>query len=475
MRQGFVIVVCLAVCLGIAPAALAQEPPPAVLAALADLNARLGTTLTLDDLDFWTWEQRSFPDTGLGCPQPGKTYAPIATSAYVVRFTLGGERYEYRVSAHDVILCTPGSEPTATPAAVTPTLTPTAAAPTPQPTPTRAPDAPITAENAAQVELLAAIAWEQPIQQIAFLPAPFQDAVAVFAETGALVYVGAADPMTPFPIGHVDRPTLRVALAPGEGDTVSMVTAEADPANPGAITIWVWALVPGDPPELSERFGFQLPIPAPNGLIFSPDGQRMAISGGSLQGFDPDVPNAVWVWDVASGVQIATLPHVAAVSDVAFSPDGATLAAASIDDSVRLWSVEDQAQIGVLATPTSFRVGQSLAFSPDGILLAVGGEDGTVQVWDVPGEVELTTLRAYDDGPVRYVAFSPDGSLLVTGGSTLRDSALNVGLQLWDSVAGERLAALAEHDEPVTGLAFAQDGLRLLSAGEQTWWVWGVP
>ncbi len=109
----------VALWIGLVPAVYAQQqPPPVVQDALAALSTQLGTTLTISDLTSWTWEQRNFPDTSLGCPRQGTTYAPIATSGYIVTLVYNGVQYDYRVSANRqvVFLCTPsGGAPGGTP------------------------------------------------------------------------------------------------------------------------------------------------------------------------------------------------------------------------------------------------------------------------------------------------------------------------------------------------------------------------
>jgi hypothetical protein len=106
--------------IGLVPAVFAQqEPPPVVQAALAALSAQVGTTLSISDVTSWTWEQRNFPDTSLGCPRQNTTYAQIATSGYIVTFVYNGAFYDYRVSADRLVvfLCTPsGGAPGGTPA-----------------------------------------------------------------------------------------------------------------------------------------------------------------------------------------------------------------------------------------------------------------------------------------------------------------------------------------------------------------------
>jgi WD40 repeat protein len=74
--------------------------------------------------------------------------------------------------------------------------------------------------------------------------------------------------------------------------------------------------------------------------------------------------------------------HANAVSSVAFSPDGKTLATGSLDDTVQLWDIATRQQIGDPLTGNSGEV-KSVAFSPDGKTLATGSADHTVRLWDV--------------------------------------------------------------------------------------------
>jgi WD40 repeat protein len=183
-------------------------------------------------------------------------------------------------------------------------------------------------------------------------------------------------------------------------------------------------------------------------VAFSPDGARLATADGA---------GAVLVRALADpGAAASRLAgHAGPVQHLAFSPDGALLAAAGRDGSVRLWRVA-RAGAGaerVLNGHTAEIRG--LAFSPDGAYLATASRDGTARVWSVPdGRVHAV----YEHGaPVLALAFAPAGALLATAAS---DGAV----RRWDLRTGaeQRLGA---HDEAAESLAFSPDGALLASGG----------
>jgi WD40 repeat protein len=127
--------------------------------------------------------------------------------------------------------------------------------------------------------------------------------------------------------------------------------------------------------------------PAPQSLVFSPDGKAMA--GGSF--------NSVHIWAAATGTELIRLQASGNLfSAPVFSPDGRLLAAAEWNQQVEktsicLWEMAS----GTVRSRFEGHRGliQSLAFSSDGRTLASASHDTTVLVWDIAGNRIPTKAR----------------------------------------------------------------------------------
>ena len=84
--------VCVLTCLLLLSLGVAQERPE-VTNAINDLADRLAVPagqIELGDLQETTW-----PDTSLGCPQPGMMYAQVLVPGYRILLRVGGQEFEY--------------------------------------------------------------------------------------------------------------------------------------------------------------------------------------------------------------------------------------------------------------------------------------------------------------------------------------------------------------------------------------------
>ncbi len=146
--------------------------------------------------------------------------------------------------------------------------------------------------------------------------------------------------------------------------TSRLPVGRADPDVP-RLDIWDW-----------ERGEIVRTIDAPaERAFFAPTGDRIATTTNVPAGDSAIVD----IWDPATGERTATLAHAGGVRDVAFAPEGATLATVGTDATVRLWDSETGAPISALTGHRGFVT--SVAFSADGSELASVSADGTVRVW----------------------------------------------------------------------------------------------
>jgi WD40 repeat protein len=194
----------------------------------------------------------------------------------------------------------------------------------------------------------------------------------------------------------------------------------------------------------------------PSSAAFSMDGKVLAVMG-------PD--NRVHVWDPAARKELRAwaLPP-AGWTAVALSPDLKTAALLGQDQSLRLWDLGPARRARhLLGTPPKGNAKQpamlrELAFSPDGRTLAAGGTRGGtvfVRLWDVPTGRELPAVTG-PAGGVSALAFSTDGKLLAVGGGQ--------ELCLYDRATGKEVRRVPAARAGASSSAFAPGG-KLLAVG----------
>ncbi len=150
--------------------------------------------------------------------------------------------------------------------------------------------------------------------------------------------------------------------------------------------------------------------------------------------------------------------HEDVVKSVTFSPDGKTIATASNDKTIKLWSRDGK----YIRTFRGHRGAvNSVAFSPDGKTIASGSADKTVKIWSLDGK-EIQTFSGGDE--VNSVAFSPDGRAIASGynGGSVR---------IW-SLDGKENKTLIGHSDRVTSVAFSRDGEIASASWDKTVRLW---
>ncbi|HZN41174.1 MAG TPA: protein kinase [Planctomycetota bacterium] len=226
-------------------------------------------------------------------------------------------------------------------------------------------------------------------------------------------------------------------------------------------------------------------------LRFAPNGEHLAVA------FREE--KSLRICDVASGkLGDAMLgQREAALTSIAWSPDGTTIASGSEDRKVRLWDTKKNEAIG---TPWEHPAAvTAVTFSADGKRVAAGTRDGSVHVSEVPSGKSLLVIPS-DNKAVLALAFAPEGGALAVGyheggirifaadqkvarlavghsitvnalrylpdGSRLVSGAVDNTVRLWDAATGRLVLSLRDHGRPVTGVAARGSPARVVSASE---------
>jgi WD40 repeat protein len=184
-------------------------------------------------------------------------------------------------------------------------------------------------------------------------------------------------------------------------------------------------------------------------LAFSPDGATLAAVSNH---------GVATVWEVSSRLLRYESFFAGRGGNIAFTPDGRTLATAGPGGGVAFWNMETGGSSGRIG---GFSASTDLAFSADGKLVAFA-ETGSgylrAQVWDVAKRSRVAELSGGDEGDALAVALSPDGRIVALGG-------YGRAVRLWHVRSGKLLHALDVGG--AEALEFSRDGRILaVSSGD---------
>jgi cytochrome c len=208
-----------------------------------------------------------------------------------------------------------------------------------------------------------------------------------------------------------------------------MVTAGAD------ARIAVWTAGRQQPDRIFE--GHHGPIVA---LAVSPDGARLASASWD---------HTVRLWSLAGGAPRVLEGHTQNVNGVAFAPEGKSLVSVGYDRKLRVWPLAG----GAPATITLPSPLNAVAIAPDGEI-ATGGADGRLRF--VTRESKEAGEVQAGSTPVTALAISPDGTLI---------AAAEIGGTVAVVNRKARIVArtLVGSGSPVWSVAFLPDNTTLLT------------
>jgi hypothetical protein len=247
-----------------------------------------------------------------------------------------------------------------------------------------------------------------------------------FSPDGKLAAVGSADDtlsLWDVTTGREIKPRL-----PQEQTVVCVAFAPDGQVVAGGSfsgTVKVWEI--GSGKELLTLKGGERVATA---IAFGPSGRQLAAGTGD---------GSVRVWDARTGALFADLAgHQGPVSTLAFAPAGGhppqrvVLATGGEDGTIRLWDAADWKRKPEILSARLGSVTQ-LAFSPDGKTLATAHSRDAITLWNVALRKEVAILRS-DEFELTRVAFSPDGETLAAGSVTGK-------VRFWETAPAEAIAA----------------------------------
>jgi WD40 repeat protein len=209
------------------------------------------------------------------------------------------------------------------------------------------------------------------------------------------------------------------------------VTTAAD----GTARLWRFPLTP--PRTLTG------PTELVNAVTLSPDGKIVAAASAD---------QTVRLYDLAAGTQLRQIVAQGGVmTALDFSRDGTTVAAGNAAGSILFRKTADGAD--QLSVTGHDGVVNALSFRAEGKQIASAGADGTIRVWSLP---QPAVPLAGHTMPVQAAATTADGKLIAT-------AAADNSIRLWAPAGGAATATLAGHAQPVHSISFRPDGLEAAS------------
>ncbi|KAF8962809.1 guanine nucleotide-binding protein subunit beta 1 [Entomortierella lignicola] len=167
------------------------------------------------------------------------------------------------------------------------------------------------------------------------------------------------------------------------------------------------------------------------------------------------------LWDLDAGVKLMEFnDHTGDVISISISPDQRVFVSGACDATSKVWDIRTARCVQTFTGHESDI--NSVQFFPSGDAFATGSDDASCRLFDLRADREMN-IYTHDNilCGVTSVAFSISGRLLFSG---YDDYNCNV----WDTLRGERVGVLMGHDNRVSCLGVASDGMAMCTGSWDT-------
>ena len=190
---------------------------------------------------------------------------------------------------------------------------------------------------------------------------------------------------------------------------------------------------------------------------YSADGKWLAIAGGD---------RIIRVYD-ATTYELKHLlkGHQSLVFDLSFAKDPNILVSASWDGTIRTWDIGKETWTAAIkfdkVSPYIVR------FSPHDLYILSGDLDKNVDFWETDTKAKFRTLIGHNE-PISSLAFSEDGEKLLT-------ASWDGKIKLWHTLTGMQLAKYNDKGAPVYIVKFSSDNQQIISGdGDRKIKFWNI-
>ncbi|KAI8388795.1 G-protein beta subunit [Radiomyces spectabilis] len=160
------------------------------------------------------------------------------------------------------------------------------------------------------------------------------------------------------------------------------------------------------------------------------------------------------LWDIDAGVKTAEFTdHTGDVMSLSISVNPNLFVSGACDATAKIWDIRNQKCVQSFTGHESDI--NAVQFFPDGNAIGTGSDDASCRLFDLRADRELNifTHEQIFCG-ITSIAFSLSGRLLFGGYDDYH-------CHVWDTLRGDRVGVLSGHDNRVSCLGVASDGMAL--------------